>query len=69
MTGLTVLTIGPNGGAKAYTSARAASRALSGTGSDNMKDTIIRRLDDGGGFIGDVWVQHTNFPVGIRRPQ
>ena len=68
MTGFTVMTIGPNRGAKAYSSARAASRALSGTGSDSLKNTIIRRCDDGGGFIGDTWVQYTNYPVGIRRP-
>lgn len=69
MTGLSVLTIGPNGGAKIYSSARAASRALSGIGTDSLRNTIVRRIDDGGGYVGNVWVENTNYPVGIRRPQ
>lgn len=64
---LSVLTIGPNGGAKVYSSARAASRALSGFGTDSLRNTIVRRIDDGGGFVGGVWVQSTAYPVGIRR--
>ncbi len=61
-----VLTIGPNGGAAAYTSLRSASRALSGNGSDSVRGTITRRCDDGGGFVSGVWVQFTNIPS-IRR--
>lgn len=64
---LSVLTIGPNGGAKVYSSLRAASRALSGLGTDSLRSTITRRIDDGGGFVGGVWVESTNYPVGIRR--
>lgn len=62
-----VLTIGPNGGVKVYSSLRATSRALSGTGSDSLRSTITRRLDNGGGYVGDVWVQSTTYPVGISR--
>lgn len=59
-----VLTIGPNNGVKVYGSLRAASRALSGTGKDSLRRTITRRLDNGGGFVGQVWVEASNFPVG-----
>lgn len=59
-----VLTIGPNNGVKVYGSLRAASRALSGNGSDALRRTIARRLDDGGGYVGNVWVEPTNYPVG-----
>lgn len=51
-----VLTIGPNNGVRVYTSIRAASRALSGTGSDEKRSTIARRIYEGGGYIGDVFV-------------
>lgn len=64
MANTSVLTIGPNGGAKVYTSARAASRALSGTGSEGMRGAIGRRLVEGGGFVGGVWVQATSYPTG-----
>lgn len=68
MNGTAILTVGPNGGAKVYSSVRAASRALSGTGTDSLRSTILRRVDVGGGFVGNVWVQSTNYPVGIVRP-
>ncbi len=68
MSGFTVLTIGPNGGAKVYASASSASRALSGTGTESLRNTIVRRMEDGGGFVGGTWVQSTSYPVGIRRP-
>ena len=64
MANISVLTIGPNKGTKVYSSTRAASRALSGTGSDSLRRTIGRRLDNGGGFVGSVWVQTTTYPVG-----
>jgi len=51
-----VLTIGPNKGVRVYNSIRAASRALSGTGSDEMRSTISRRINEGGGYIGNVYV-------------
>jgi hypothetical protein len=59
-----VLTIGPNNGVKVYKSLRSASRALSGNGTDGLRRTIARRLDVGGGFVGSVWVQASNYPVG-----
>lgn len=62
-----VLTVGPQNGAKAYISLRAASRALSGNGTDAKRRTIARRIAQGGGFVGDVWVQNTRFPVGVSR--
>lgn len=61
---MNVLTIGPNNGLKIYSSIRAASRALSGTGKDSLRRTITRRLDNGGGFVGGVWVEPSNYPVG-----
>ena len=68
MTKQQVLTIGPNGGAHRYSSARAASRALSGNGSDSLRNTIIRRVDSAGGYVGNVWVEGTNLTA-IRRPR
>lgn len=59
-----VLTIGPNKGVKVYGSIRAASRALSGDGTDSLRRTITRRIDVGGGYVGGVWVEATNYPVG-----
>ncbi len=64
-----ILTIGPNGGAHRYTSATAASRALSGNGTDSLRKTILRRAsDDNGGYVGKVWVETTNLTT-IRRPR
>jgi hypothetical protein len=37
---------------------------LSGTGSDSLRRTITRRLDNGGGYVGNTWVEPSNFPVG-----
>lgn len=59
-----ILTIGPNKGVKVYSSLRATSRSLSGNGTDSLRRTITRRVDNGGGYVGDVWVEPTNFPVG-----
>jgi hypothetical protein len=61
-----ILTVGPSGGASRYKSIRATSRALSGNGSDSIRSTIGRRIDEGGGYIGNVWVQQTALP-GITR--
>ena len=55
-----VLTIGPNGGAHRYSSASAASRAISGHGDRSVRNTIIRRLSEGGGYVNGVWVESTN---------
>lgn len=68
MTSISVLTIGPNGGAHRYSSARAAARALSGNGTTSIRNTIVRRIDNGGGYIGNVWVEGTNL-TSIRRPR
>lgn len=54
-----VKTIGPNGGTHTYSSITAASRALSGTGSNSLRTTISRRCSAGGGYVGNVWVQYT----------
>jgi len=63
-----VLTVGPNGSAAVYSSIRAASRALSGNGSDSLRRTISRRIDLGGGYIGNNWVQATTLE-GVSRPR
>ena len=52
-----VVTVGPSGAARVYKSTRAASRSLSGTGSDGKRSTISRRVHGGGGYLGRVWVQ------------
>lgn len=59
-----ILTISPNGNAKVYSSVRAASRVLTGFGSESLKDTINRRVNNGGGYVKNVWVQGTTLPVG-----
>ena len=47
-----------------YQSMSAASRVLSGNGdSDNLRRQISRRCENGGGYIGDVWVQFTALPA------
>jgi hypothetical protein len=56
-----ILAVGPNGGSQVYRSVRAASRALSGTGSDSLRNSINRRLADGGDYIGGVWVEALPF--------
>jgi len=63
-----VLVIGPTGAAAVYSSIRATSRVLSGNGSDSLRRTITRRLDVGGGYVGDAWVQTTALE-GVRRPR
>ena len=63
-----VLAVGPNGGAMVYSSVRAAARALSGTGGEGPRAAITNRAYEGGGFVGNVYVQFTNHPGGISRP-
>lgn len=63
-----ILSVGPNGSATVYNSIRAASRALSGNGSDSLRRTISRRLDTGGGFVGNNWVQTTSLQS-VHRPR
>lgn len=58
----TVLTISPTKGVRVYKSERALSRVLSGNGTDSLHSTINRRATAGGGFVGDTWVQYTNYP-------
>lgn len=67
-TAVKVLTIGPNGGTTVYSSIRATARALSGDGTDGIRTTIADRVWQGGGYVGDVWVQPTRHPGGVRRP-
>lgn len=57
-----VLALMPSGRAVAFSSLRAASRSLSGTGSDGLRNTITDRVLTGGGYVGNVWVQSTNYP-------
>ena len=68
MTPERVLAVGPTGAATVYSSIRAASRALSGTGSDNLRTTICSRLNDGGGYVGSNWVQSTSLES-VHRPR
>jgi len=63
-----ILTVGPSRSARRYASLRAASRALSGNGTDGARRTITRRVDQGGGYYGGVWVQLSDIPS-IRRPR
>lgn len=53
-----VLTIGPNGGQRVYSSTAATSRVLSGWGEDDKRTTVARRCNEGGGKVGNVWVQY-----------
>ncbi len=55
-----ILAIGPSGRAKVYSSYRAASRELSGDGSDRRRSSIIDKVETGGGFVSRVWVQPTS---------
>lgn len=50
---------GPSGKTKVYSSQRAASRELSGDGSDNRRRTIVTKATNGGGYIGSVWLTST----------
>ena len=61
-----VLAIGPNGGAHIYSSASAAARVLSGNGTRSKIMSVTRRLNEGGGYVGNVWVQTTGLD-GISR--
>lgn len=54
-----VVTIGPNGGQRTYSSTAATSRVLSGWGDDSKRTTVSRRCSEGGGYVGNVWVQYS----------
>lgn len=56
MRNVSIITVGPNSGRRTFSSIRAASRALSGTGSDSLKSAISRTTRNGGGYIGNVYV-------------
>lgn len=56
MTSQSVLTVGPTGIAHAYSSVRAAARALSGDGTERSRTAIASRVAGGGGYIGNVYV-------------
>lgn len=65
---LSILTVGPNGGTARYGSIRKVARVLSGNGTDSIRNTIARRVSQGGGYVGGVWVQSSAIPS-IRRPR
>ena len=46
---LSILTVGPNGGTARYGSIRKVARVLSGNGTDSIRNTIARRVSQGGG--------------------
>jgi len=54
-----VLAIYESGTETRFSSIRSASRALSGNGSDRLSTSIRRRLNAGGGYVGNnhVWVE------------
>ena len=53
-----VLTIGPNGGQRTYSSIRATARALSGTGKVTTSYNQVRAaVANGGGYVGRVLVK------------
>lgn len=56
-----VIAISASGRASVYSSIRAASRVLSGNGTDSLKDTIARRVSTGGGYVGNVYVTDGTF--------
>lgn len=56
-----VLAINPSRKVTVFDNPSAASRSLSGTGSRSRRHTISRRCQEGGGYVGGVWVQFTNF--------
>lgn len=41
-----------------FQSLSAASRALTGRGTDSLRRTITRRCDEGGGYVGKVYVRY-----------
>lgn len=50
----------PSGKTRVYSSYRAASRELSGDGSDRRRSEIVRKaISHDGGWVGSVWVQGT----------
>lgn len=54
-----VLQIGPSGKARVYSSLRAASRVFSGNGSDSRRSLIADRVENGGGYVANSWLQST----------
>lgn len=57
MKNIPVLTIGPNGGTRTYTSIRATARALSGNGKvTKTLNQVASAVKNGGGLVGRVQV-------------
>lgn len=52
-----IIAVGPSGSRRTFSSVRAASRALSGTGSDGLKSSISRKARSGGGYVGNTFVK------------
>ena len=46
-----------SGNVKTYSSISAAARVLSGTGTDGKRRQITRRCRDGGGYVGENYVE------------
>lgn len=55
---MSIIGVGPSRKVKVYTSARAASRELSGDGSDRRRSQIIK-VSRNGGYIGSVNLSRT----------
>lgn len=49
-----------NGNVKTYNSISAAARVLSGKGTDGKRNQITRRCREGGGYIGENYVEFVN---------
>lgn len=53
----TVYTRGPSKTPRVYSSLSAASRVLSGDGTDRRRSLIAERIQNGGGYIASVYVR------------
>ena len=61
MTNTPVIAISATGRATVYNSIRAASRVLTGNGTDSLRSSIARHVSNGGGFVGNVFVTDGTF--------
>jgi len=52
-----ILAVGPSGTKRIFSSVRATSRALSGTGTDGLKSRISRVARAGGGYVGRTYIK------------
>lgn len=56
-----VLALNPNRSVRVFSSTANAARQLSGDGTTRVLRTIQRRVSEGGGYVGNVWVQGTYY--------